>query len=160
MAASPYAPPAASVADPVVPIPPRPRAVVNAVRCLWASAGLILITSIVGIAPVVKITKSSGMLTPVIGYVITAALIIGLFALIAVKVYAGRGWARWVYLALYLMVASLIVVSMVVRPDLWLARPRLDLAKEFIQFVLQTAPVILMFVRPSREWFAASRKQC
>ena len=143
MSDTPYDPPKARLADPEAPRPVRPTSVRRAAICLWISSALTLISPVLHLAIV---TTSDVVLTTV-----TAALL----ALVAAKVADGRRWARWLYVALWVLGSFFGTVSFLLMPQVFLALPGTVQAVFVLQFALQTAALALLFTRASREWFSA-----
>ena len=157
-AQSPYAPPAAQVSDPVQAFGPRPRAVAMAAACVWVSlvVGLaatapgmvdLLARARTGAIPMVTVATSLG--TTVIGF--------ALLAFIALKLTAGRGWVRWLYVAIYAFGLVSFVAIAVLMPQALGQMASWVLAASIFNWAVQGAALVLMFVRPSREWFASKK---
>ena len=100
---------------------------------------------VVGVVP-----TESPLMTAMIGLVT-----VGLLALVAIKLGAGRGWARWLFLVLYFLGTFGFIILLFLAPQAFLSQPLLGQASATIQVVLQTAALVLMFTRASREWFGA-----
>lgn len=159
MEQTPYAPPAATVSDPVELLGPRPRSVRAAVLCLWISLAFGAAMSVIQLVPILRLFNVGGVGLPALAAtLLTVALTLGLLAFVAVKLNAGRGWVRWLFVAIFLLGVALLAVGAAANPDRLLATPPLTAAGDILQLALQTAAVIFMFVRPSREWFAARRR--
>lgn len=86
--------------------------------------------------------------TAAIGLVTT-----GLLALIAVKIGAGRGWARWLFAATYIAGSLGSAVLALVAPELFRALPAILQGSTLLQFLLQTTALVLIFTGASRRWF-------
>jgi hypothetical protein len=86
---------------------------------------------------------------------ITAAIAAGLLTLVAVNVSGGRGWARWLYVGVYLFGSFTFVVFLVLAPQAFLSMPMPDQVSAGAQLLLQTVALVLMFTRASRQWFKA-----
>ena len=127
----------------------RPNSVQHAALCLWLSAGLGLLMTTAQVSGLVKTVGAAGPgLTAAIGLV-TA----GLLALIAAKISAGRGWARWLFAAIYVIGSLGSVVLIFVALEVFRALPTILQANTIAQFVLQTAALVLVFTSTSRRWF-------
>ena len=126
----------------------RPTSVQRAAICLWVSAGLALILTVVQVIGLVE-TAEVGM-TAIIG-VVTA----GVLALIAAKVSAGRNWARWLFAVIYVIGSFTSAVLALVAPELFRALPTILQGSTILQFLLQTAALVLIFTNASRQWFKA-----
>jgi len=155
---TPYAPPAASVSDPVAPAGPRPRSIRAAVSCLWVSAGIVAVAAVFAFVPMLTLFRTGAVpLAALAVTAVTIAVSLALLVLVAVKLNAGRGWVRWLYLALYALGLVMILATLLSAPEVYASRGALSMANEVAQFLLQTAALVLMFVRPSREWLAAQK---
>ena len=145
MPQTPYDPPSAPVADPVHAASPKPTAVKRAVQCLWISVALTLVQGMPQLA--------SAAPGAVVTIALTLVLTIGLLSLIAAKVGAGRSWARWVFLAIFLFGAVTLIATVLLTPQVFRTMPVLLQISEALQFVLQAGALILMFTPAAREWF-------
>jgi hypothetical protein len=146
MANSPYAPPAARVSDPLELRGPRPLSVRRAAQFLWASFVLSVASGMLylaGALPTPNLTAD----------VVTTISTAGLIALIAAKVGAGRSWARWLFVAIYVLGSMMFAVILTFTPQAFLSLPALGQVLGLVQFGLQTCALVLMFSRASRQWF-------
>ena len=150
MAQTPYAPPAARVSDPPEARGPVPASLRRAARFLWAS--FVLSVALAGLY-LVDAVPSGNSTVDSVTTIVTAALI----ALIAVKVGAGRNWARWLFLVIYILGSVMFGVVLIVMPQAFLSMPGLLQVSALAQFTVQTCALVLMFTRPSRRWFQAPR---
>jgi hypothetical protein len=113
---------------------------------LWISAagtGLLAVLQLLGVIP----TDNLGA---------TAAIGLFSFALlgfIAEKLRAGRGWVRWLFLAIYVFGGLGFVASLILASEVFFSQPLLLQGSAAIQFALQTAALVLMFQRASATWF-------
>ena len=124
----------------------RPASVRAAVFCLWLSAGLALILTLAQVTGLVATAEAGS--TAAIGMVTT-----GLLALIAAKLGAGRGWARWLFAAIYIAGSLASAALALIAPELFRALPALLQGSTLVQFVLQTTALVLVFTGASRRWF-------
>ena len=147
---TPYSPPLARVSDPHEPEIPKPRAIGHAARCLWISVAVVVVTSGLALAGV------SGP-RDAVPLIAISLFSIGLLALVAWGLNAGRGWVRWLFLVLFLLGSGMFVVGIVFAPQAYLAMPRLDQATALVQFGLQTAALILMFTPAAGRWLKNRR---
>jgi hypothetical protein len=95
--------------------------------------------------------SSANLTVDVVTTFVTAALI----ALIAAKVGAGRNWARWLFVVIYILGSVMFTVVLIVMPQEFLSLPGLLQVSALVQFILQTYALVLMFTRASRQWFKA-----
>ena len=162
MTGTPYAAPAARVADPVEKITERPPSIRLAVLFLWISMGLAIGMQALRFPAYLQMVRS-GAMTPadLAGQIGGTAFSCAIVILVALKVGAGRNWARWLYLALYVLGTGLTLLTFAVMPRMlqYLTAAPIAAASVALQTVLQTVALAAMFVRPSREWFAAQRKK-
>ena len=148
MARSPYAPPTARISDPQEVRGPIPTSARRAAQFLWASFALSLV---LGALYLLGAVPSPNLTLDVATTFGTAALI----ALIATKVGAGRKWARWLFVVIYVLGSAGFSVLFIVMPQEFLSLPRLLQLSGLVQIILQTCALILMFTRASRQWFKA-----
>ena len=144
MSETPYAPPTARVADPDAPRPPKPTSVRRAAVCLWISVAVTVVSAVF----------HASILTS--ADVVTLAITAGLLALVAAKVSAGRSWARWLFLVVWILGALSGVAVVVLAPQAFLAWPGTVQAIAVLQFAIQTSALVLLFTRASREWFGVA----
>ena len=145
MPQTPYAPPTARVSDPPEPSK-RPLSVQRAATCLWASAGVTaLLTILQGVGIVV---------TPNVGItVVTGCLTVALLGWIAEQIRAGRVWARWLFLVIYVLGLVAILSVAVFAPQLFLSQTPVLQTSSVVQLAVQTIALVLMFNPESRQWF-------
>ena len=102
----------------------------------------------------------AGILPPVDGSltmtVITDAITAALLALVAVKIAAGRGWVRWLYLIVYAAGTAFTVVFFLAVPKAFHALSPALQVNVVAQSALQTSALIFMFTAASRAWFRAA----
>jgi hypothetical protein len=113
---------------------------------LWISAaitGLLTALHLFGVMP----TSDLGA-TVAIGLTTFA-----LMGFIAEKIRAGRGWARWLFLVLYVVGLFGFIVSALFAPQGFFSQPVVLQGSAVAQLALQTAALVLLFSRDSREWF-------
>ena len=149
---TPYSPPLARVSDPEEPEIPKPPAIGRAARCLWISAAVVVVTSGLALAGV------SGPRDAVVPLIAISLFSIGLLALVAWQLNAGRGWVRWLFLVLFVLGSGMFALGLVLTPQAYLAMPRLDMAAALLQFGLQTAALILMFTPAAARWLKSARR--
>ena len=127
----------------------KPKSVRRAVLCLWISVGLVLFLTVgaffapLGIPHDVVTTATN---------LASAALL----AWVAVKLDAGRGWAQWLFAAVYVLGLSTFVVSMLLSPETFRSLSILLRASGIVQLALQTAALIFMFTPTSQQWLRTS----
>jgi hypothetical protein len=126
----------------------RPLAIRRTALCLWFSAALALLVTVAQVLGLVPLAGATPGMTATIG-----VLGAGLLALIAVAVSARRGWGRWVFAVIYVLGNLIGVVLVLIMPEVFRAMPLVLQANMVVQFVLQTAALILMFSGTSAQWF-------
>ena len=126
----------------------RPQAIKRAALCLWFSAALALLVTTAQVLGLVPLVGASPGMTATIG-VLTA----GLLVLIAVTVSARRGWGRWMFAVIYVLGNLVVVMLVLIMPEAFRALPMVLQANMVVQFVLQTAALVLMFTGTSGRWF-------
>jgi hypothetical protein len=144
-AVNPYRAPTATVDDfdPADDRPARPQVATTAVALLWVT----LVIQAAGLAFIWRMFRLFDTPMYVFAGVITA-LWIGTASIVAM-IERGRNWARITYLVLYLVGLPFFVLSL-------LATWRYSLiaaGSGLVQTLLQTVALVLLFLRPSREWF-------
>ena len=123
----------------------------GAAVCLWISAGVAVIGT--G-AYLIGLLESPDILNTTIVGLVTAALL----GLIAAKIDAGRNWARWLFVVVYVF-GSLYTsfVLLLLAPQAFRSLPLVMQGSALVQFVLQTTALVLLFTSASRQWFKAKR---
>ena len=147
-AQTPYSPPLAPVRDPVEPDLPKPAAISRAAICLGISAAVVVVTTGITLANWVK----SAPLLTAMHIVVISAFSIGLLALIAWKLNAGRGWARWFFLVLYVLGTVVFVAGLFAPEPDFPSAPIHEQVSAAVQFGLQTAALIFMFTPAAGRW--------
>lgn len=145
---NPYAPPQAPVAD--VQIAPehaqrRPLNLVIAVRLLWISFGIGLIS-----LPLKLFFAPIPMSAPLIVMAFSVAGIVALMnAWLIVKIASGRNWARIVWIVLYAIGVCAIVMS----PQFLAGNSLIVRLINVIQFLMQLVVVALLLTPTAVQWF-------
>jgi hypothetical protein len=85
---------------------------------------------------------------------ITGFVTVGLLALVAAKVNAGHGWDRWLFAVIYVLGSFLFVLGLLLAPQTLLVLPTFSEISAAVQFAIQTAAMICVFLPQSRPWFA------
>jgi hypothetical protein len=129
----------------------RPRTVQRAVLYLAASA--IWATVMLGALWVRLIPPPPGS-SNVVNVISVLVL-----ALATWKIASGRGWARWLFIVMYVLGSLGGALTSLLRPELFRVLPSMMIASAVIQLVLQTIAVALLFMRGSREWFRRDRSE-
>jgi hypothetical protein len=78
-------------------------------------------------------------------------------AFVTWKIAAGRGWARWLFVVVYVLGCLMGSIAFLLRPEVFRVLPPVAIASSLIQLVVQTVAVALLFLRSTREWFKRHR---
>ena len=145
---NPYAPPQAVVADTpeIDDRGSKPKEAVVAVSLIWTSLALGAVHAAI-IWGFLTSTSSVGM---VLAIQIFSFLLV---AWLAVKISAGRNWARITYLVLFLIGTPAFVMGELQE----FARAPIPGTLGLIQFGLQVGAIVLVF-GPGRRWFRRARR--
>ena len=128
----------------------RPGLVIAAERLLLLSAT---------IAALFTISAYAGLLPRIPGVaVISNVLIVAFLALCALKIGAGRSWARWLMLVFFVAGFLILPLATIIEPEVMLLIPRLLVVYGFIQCAIQLAALILVFMPASRIWFGSNAR--
>jgi hypothetical protein len=149
-APTPYSPPLAPVRDPAETEVPKPPAVGWAVRCLWISCGVLVLSTGIALAGIAGPRNMVPLL-------LTSLFSLGVLVLVALLLNARRGWPRWLYLVVYLLGAASLVAGGLLAPRVFFAMPALDQVTLTAQFGLQTAALVLMFTPAAGRWLRSKR---
>lgn len=147
---NPYAPPTASVSDPVpTPMPERPLAVKRGIALLSTSLVLGIVNYVWGFegdSP----EMSEGLLWAIL--LAMGVLIFGLIAFLIYKIWQRRHWARVVYLILALLGYPLMFFI-----GTWeeLQADIVGTALEILGAVADIIGIVLIFTKPANRWFRA-----
>jgi len=147
---SPYSPPTAEVQDAVEVPRTRPKSIQRAVACIWVSAALATIVGVLQFAGLIPTPNAAVSAA-------TAAVSVGISALVAVKVGQGRNWARWSFVVLYVFGSLVSMLAFVVAPQVFMAISVLGKVSAVSQLALQTAALVFMFTPTSQQWFHPMR---
>lgn len=148
MSQTPYASPKARLSDPSELQRPKPTSLRRAITCLWISVALTIVLAgahLIGVLATTDIVQAT----------VTAVIAAGLLVLVVVKLNGGRGWARWLYVGVYVFGSLTFIVFLVLAPQAFLSMPVPDQVSAAVQLVLQTVALVLMFTHASRQWFKA-----
>ena len=148
MSPSPYAPPAATVSDPAQARGPVPASLRRAAQLLWVSIALTVVLMTLYFTGVVKSVNLSAELA-------TTFITVLLMVPIALMVRAGIGWVRWAFAVMFAFGTVMFALLVIITPAVFTSLSVVQQISALIQFAVQTWAVVLMFVRTSREWFAA-----
>ena len=128
----------------------KPQSIQRAVACLWVSASLVALLTVASWSGVLEIPSG-------VGPTLTNLLTFLLIALTAIKVSAGRNWARWLFAVVYVLGSLMFLVSLLLAPQVFRSLPTVLQGSTVVQFVLQTAALVLLFIGTSSQWFRTQR---
>lgn len=126
-----------------------PKSVRHAAICLWASAGL-------AAALTVWQLVWPGATTDIAVVAATGIINAGLLALVAAKIRSRRAWAWWLFVVLYVFGLFAFILSVFLVPQEFRSLPTLLQASGVVQFLLQTAALLLLFTSASLQWLKAT----
>jgi len=142
---NPYRPPRSAVVD--APVSDerieRPGHVFNAVAILWIA----LVVQAAGLAFTWRLYQVAPTWFLVLAGIITCAWV--LMAWVVAMIERGKNWARFTYLALFLLDAPIALILMFNTA----AESALVALAMPVQLLLQLAAVIMLFVPPAGAWF-------
>jgi hypothetical protein len=147
MTPNPYAPPDAEVADVTSLRPPTPRAVGNACRLIIAS----LVLGIVSLLPGIRVPRPDDPQVPLAFTLGSVVVFGGLTLWLALEVWRGKRWARWVMLA-YLVLGWWLGAGDM--SDDFLRSPLLG-TLDAVCILLEAIACALLFFGAGARWFAA-----
>jgi len=110
----------------------------RAVVCLWISAGL---TTVAGILQIAGFIPVGSPLRAAVAAAISAAI----SAVVAVKISEGRIWARYFFLAVYILGALTSMLAFSFAPSKFISLSILGKVSAMSHIVLDTTALILMF---------------
>jgi hypothetical protein len=120
--------------------------VIVATRLLWISVVITVFFTVTAYVDLLPFRITGGA---VISNLITAAFL----ALCAVKIRAGRNWARWLMLIIFALGALMTPLLLILIPQMLHSMPALLIMIGVLQSVIQGAALLLVFVPGSRVWF-------
>jgi hypothetical protein len=127
----------------------RPQSILAAVMCLRLSAAVAAVLTLLPLLGMLPLAGASAIATAITGFVT-----VGLLALVAAKINAGHGWARWLFAVIYVLGSFLFVLCLLLAPQTFLALPTSSEVSAAVQFAIQTVALICVFLPESRPWFA------
>ena len=147
---NPYRAPRADVDDlqPSDDSPPRPQHATTAVALLWIT----LVIQAAGLAFLWRLFRLFNLEMYIFAGVVTTIWVAT--ACIVAMIERGRNWARMTYAVLYVIGLPFFALSLM---ETW----RISLiaaGSGIVQTLLQTAALLLLFARPSSEWFRAESR--
>ena len=129
----------------------KPNAIKYSVGLLWLSAALTLLLTI---AMLFKVLPFTVLPIDTVPNFITAFIL----GLCAYKISKGRNWAKWLLLILFVLGALIFPFIYFFAPDQITGMPGIVQVSGFVQCILQTIAIVLLFVKSSRGWFKEKAK--
>jgi peptidoglycan/LPS O-acetylase OafA/YrhL len=129
---------------------PPPASMRAAIVCLWLSVAIVAVLTLASWANVLGLPNTPSL---TVNNLLTLALLV----LIAIKISAQRGWARWLFAVLYVLGSLATLYLAVFVPQSFRNLPAMLQVTGLAQLGLQTAAMVLIFLPPSRRWFKAQR---
>jgi hypothetical protein len=126
----------------------RPQAVDFGAKLLWVSAVITLLATIAGRAALIDVPVPGSTM---VSNLITTAIL----ALCAWKIGAGRNWARWVFLVVWVLGSGFLALVACFAPQALRGMSTVLVTIAVVQTALQTAALILTFMPASNAWFRA-----
>jgi hypothetical protein len=126
-----------------------PTTVTRAVTCLAASTALAAILIVLSLVGVVRLSPGASN----VSNIITCAFL----AVATWRIAAGKGWARWLFIAIYVFGSLAGGVVLLLEPDVFRVLPAALIGSAFAQLAIQTAAVVFLLRAPAREWFKTKR---
>jgi hypothetical protein len=127
--------------------PPSVRA---ALACLWLSTGILALLVPAAWANLWGLPNTTSI-------TVNNLLTLAFMLFVIVKLTAGRGWARWVFAAVYLLGSSVTLYLSIFEPQTFRNQVFALQATGLVQLALQTAAVVLLLMPTARQWFKAQR---
>jgi FtsH-binding integral membrane protein len=116
--------------------------------CLWASVAIAAMLAVAVWTNLLGVTSTASL---TVNNLLTLALLLW----IAVKISAGRGWARWLFAVVYALGALMTLYLALFVPHSFSSMPLLLQVTGLLQLALQTTAMVLIFSPPARQWFKA-----
>jgi hypothetical protein len=129
---------------------PPPGSMRAAIVCLWLSVAIVAVLTLASWANLLGLPNTPSL---TVNNLLTLALLV----LIAIKITAQRGWARWLFAVVYGLGSLATLYLVVFVPQSFRNLPAMLQVTGLLQLALQTAAMVLIFVQPSRLWFKAPR---
>jgi hypothetical protein len=129
---------------------PPPASLRAAIVCLWLSVAIVAALTLASWANILGLPNTPSL---TVNNLLTLALLV----LIAIKITAQRGWARWLFAVVYVLGSLATLYLAVFVPQSFGNLPAMLQVTGLVQLALQTAAMVLIFVPPSRRWFKAAR---
>ena len=124
----------------------KPQSIQRAVTCLWVSANLVALFTVLSWTGALCIPSG-------VGPTLSNLLVFLYFAWIAIKVSAGRNWARWLFAVMYVLGTIMFFVSLLLAPQVFRSMPTVLQGASVVQFALQAVALVLLFIGTSSQWF-------
>jgi len=136
-------------------VPGRPRSVITSVALLISSLLIGLAGSVLQLPKLTENPQLKGLPIELIVSIAvpTMAVVAILVSFLIYKIYQRRNWARITLLVLFILGIPLSIQPVM---QSFAQHPLLGLL-QLVQAMLQIGAIILLFVKPSRDWFTSQR---
>jgi hypothetical protein len=142
---NPYGPPSARVADAGPARGAKPAAVYRAIRLLWLSFAIDLLS----LAPAVRPDLWETREVPLALSIAFTAVFTAIDVALIVATSRGRNWARWVMATFFVLTWLTTLLSL----SEFLAQGALAVALDGVTLALDLYAFVLLFSAPSNAWF-------
>jgi glucan phosphoethanolaminetransferase (alkaline phosphatase superfamily) len=129
-----------------------PPSVRTALLCLWLSTAILALLTVAAWANVLALPNTPSV-------TLNNLLTLAFMLLVIIKLAAGRGWARWVFAAVYFLGSAVTLYLSVFEPQIFRNQTLVLQATGLVQLALQTAAMVLLLLPASRQWFRAHSVQ-
>ena len=126
--------------------PVKPNTIKYGVALIWLSA---IITLLVTLAIMLNFLPFTMKTVDAVPGFLTA----GFLGFCAYKINKGSNWARWLLLLVCLLGGILTPFIFFFAPHAFKGMPSILIANGFVQCTLQTAALVLFFIKPSSNWY-------
>jgi glucan phosphoethanolaminetransferase (alkaline phosphatase superfamily) len=126
----------------------QPPSVRAALVCLWLSTGILALLTVAAWANLLALPNTASV---TVNNLLTLAFMLFVIA----KLAAARGWARWVFAAVYLLGSAVTVYLSIFEPQTFRNQPLALQTTGLAQLALQTAAMVLLLMPTARQWFRA-----
>jgi hypothetical protein len=128
----------------------QPSPVRAALACLWLSTGILALLTVAAWANLLALPNTANV-------TVNNLLTLVFMLLVIVKLAVGRGWARWVFAAVYFLGSAVTLYLSIFEPQIFRNQPLALQATGLVQLALQTLAMVLLLMPASRQWFQAQR---
>jgi hypothetical protein len=127
-----------------------PRSVRAALVCLWLSTAILALLTAAAWVNLLGLPNSASI-------TVNNLLTLAFMLLVIAKLAAGRGWARWVFAAVYCLGSAVTLYLSIFEPQVFRNQAFAVQVTGLVQLALQTAALVLLFLPASQQWFRSQR---